>query len=740
MKKQFYLFVAAILCFNVTNAAVGDTTWVQSFHGQFTHYGNFDTSVTFPTGSTTYRKIYMIITIGEYNCTPGSQYCHQWDYDVENYVMTPGGDTLELARFITPYATSGTPGFNAAWTQHYIFDVTDYYPILKGPATMRALYSGYSWGFTGDVKFAFIEGTPERNVLGYAKLWNRSYTYGNTADPIDNHVTPDTITPPTGTQSTELKFAITGHGYDNATGCCEFDNTGVGHVYTVLANNTQVAQFNMNINCGASELYPQGGTWASFRSGNWCPGGSLTVAQYKLPGFTAGSPNIVDVNFDDSYNGGGAYGDYKIASAAFYYAGYNKTLDASMEDVIAPTTFEWYRRENPRASAPVVKVRNTGSTPISSLLFQYGVKDSAMAQYIWVGSLAPLADTVLTLPALTALTNLSLGGSIGTYGFVAQILQVNGQLDNDQSNDTITSHFLVAPTWPSQFAVNLVTSSVDNFGNLGSSSPAISDASWQITDQFGTVIASRSGATVKTTYKDTINLMSAGFYQLTVSTAQCVGLSWWPFEQPAPNNTPGYAPGSIVIWDVNNLVSLPLNGNNTGSYHDDFGCGFVQYFTSTGQCQAFTPSINRNGDSLYASAGTAYQWYKNGVKIVGATGATYGMTHNDGNYTVQVTDGNGCIGTSGTYAVINLGITNLYDQASVKIVPNPATDLFTLSVNNELIGTTYTVTDLTGREMLSGNVNTQTTPISVAGISAGIYLITVSDGTSAITKRIVVAK
>ena len=140
MKKQLYLFVIALLFLSVkVSANVGDTTWVQSFHGQFTQYGNFDTAVTFPNGSVSYRKIYMIFTLGEYNCSAGSQYCHQWDYDVENYVMTPAGDTLELARFITPYATSGTPGFGSSWKQYYIFDVTDYYNVLKNAATMRIL-------------------------------------------------------------------------------------------------------------------------------------------------------------------------------------------------------------------------------------------------------------------------------------------------------------------------------------------------------------------------------------------------------------------------------------------------------------------------------------------------------------------------------------------------------------------------------------------------------------------------
>ena len=743
MKRQVYLIVIALFCLlNNTSAAVGDTTWVQSFNGQLTHPGNFDTSVVFPNTATTYRKVYMIFTLGEYNCPNGSQYCHQWDYTVQNYVMTPGGDTLELSRFITPYATSGTPGYGASWKQHYIFDVTDYYPILRDSATMRVAYSGYSYGFTGDVKFAFIEGTPERNVLGHDKLWNASYTYGNLASVIDSSVLPYTLTPPIGTQSAEMKLAITGHGSDQASGCCEFDNSGVGHSYYVVANNNVVGQYNMNVNCGVCELYPQGGTWAAQRAGNWCPGGLVSLAQYKLTGVTAGSPYTVDLNFDDSYDGTGSYGIYTIGSSVFYYGGYNKTVDASMEDVIAPTNFEWYRRENPRASIPVIKVRNTGGTIITSVLIQYGVKDSAMSQYIWVGSLAPSHDTIISLPASLALTNLSMGYAAGTYGFIAQILKVNGQSDNDPSNDTITSTFSVAPTWPPQFSVNIRTSSVDANGNLGSGSSAISDASWVIKDQNNVVVASHSNANCITTYKDTINLLSQGFYSLTISTSQCVGLQWWVFEQPAPNNTPGYSAGSFSVWDVNNQVNIPLNGNNgsSGSYHDDFGCGFTQYFTTTGQCQSNTPTISRNGDTLIASSGISYKWYKDGILIHGATNQTYGMTASDGNYTVDVTDINGCIGASSSYPVINLGLTSLYDQAYVRIVPNPATDVFTLSVNSELIGSSYTISDYTGRSLISGSINKVNTSVSVSGISSGVYMVTVTDGVSSITKRIAVAK
>ena len=736
MKKHFYLLVTGLILSFTAKAGVGDTTWVTVTNlDSFTHYGTYDFQVGFPDSSLHFRKIYMIYTIGEYNCAAGSQYCHQWDYDVENYIMSPLGDTLELARFITPYATAGTPGFGATWKQPYIFDVTDFYPLLFDSAGLRVQYSGYSWGFTFQIKFAFIEGTPERNVVGIAPLWNAGYTYGNTASPIDSSLLPVTFTPPASSQSTEMKVIITGHGYDGATGCCEFDNTGVGHAYTVLANNNPVAQTNMNINCGVSELYPQGGTWLYARAGNWCPGGLVSTAQYPLTGVIPGSSSTTDLNFDDSYDGISSYGDYKIAAAAFSYSGYNKALDASLEDIIAPTTFPWYRRENPRVSAPVIKVRNTGAATINSILLSYGVQDSALSQYIWTGSLAPSADTIINLPAINALTNLSLNSATGNHSFIAQILQVNGQTDNDPSNDTLTSQFAIAPKWPYALLIKMTTSDLSADGNVHDN-PA--DASWQITDENGNVVASRTNANVATVYYDTVKLNPRGYYALTVTTLQCYGLNWWALASDT-----SYVAGSFAVENyMSGNAILALNGtSNSGEFKDDFGCGFTQYFTTAGECVANTPQITQSGDTLSASAGSAYQWYKNGNLISGATNQTYVAGPGNGNYTVEVTNYSGCSATSATYPVLNTGTRNLADYANaISVFPNPARDKFNLVVSAELTGTSYVLSDMTGRQLLSGKVENESNTISVNGISSGIYMLTVYDGASSITKRIAIQK
>jgi len=180
-------------------AANGDTTVVTAFPTtSILQYGNYDTAVAFPDGTKSYRKINMIFTLGKETCAPGSQYCAQWDYTVRLTVMT-ATDTFELGRFITPYAHSSYPNMPLNWKHDYVFDVTDFYSILKDTATVRFKYEGYSWGFTGAVKFEFVEGTPPRDVLAVKKMWNGSFKYGKTADPIDNHTATQTFTPPTGT-------------------------------------------------------------------------------------------------------------------------------------------------------------------------------------------------------------------------------------------------------------------------------------------------------------------------------------------------------------------------------------------------------------------------------------------------------------------------------------------------------------------------------------------------------------
>jgi hypothetical protein len=161
----FLLFIAS-----AAKAAPGDTTTVQTHvNAKRPTTGNYDTLVTFPAGSTTYRKIIMTFTLGKYQCPGTQQYCGDWDYAKMVYLVTPT-QTLELGRLITPYANVSR--FPWSWKYRFEFDVTDYAQYLTGPITIRITPTGPD-GFTSSLKFDFIEGTPAPQCSGYPTAMER---------------------------------------------------------------------------------------------------------------------------------------------------------------------------------------------------------------------------------------------------------------------------------------------------------------------------------------------------------------------------------------------------------------------------------------------------------------------------------------------------------------------------------------------------------------------------------------
>lgn len=579
MRKLFITLFASCAIGSAATAAPGDTTWVQANINQLDYYGNFDTTINFPSGTTTYRNVYMIFTLGKYVCPGSPTYCGDWDYTVQNYLMTPSGDTLELSRLITPYANSGAPRTPNTWKQRYVFDVTDYVALLQGSATTRIHYSGYSGGFTADVKFAFVEGTPDRDVKGYERLWNGSYSYGGATD-INTYFPTVNTTAPTGTASAELKFNITGHGSDN-NGCCEFYSRN----YSVKLNTTTVATKAIwRDNCGVNDLWPQSGTWLYDRA-NWCPGALVNPNFHALPGISAGSTFDVGLNFESYTSPGGSLGSYTTETHLFFYGPLNKTIDAGIEDIVSPNNNENHFRANPICNTPIITVKNHGSTAITSLTIEYGVQDSVMQTFTWSGTLNSLATTDIALPELISLHFLA--GTTGTSKFVARITAVNGAAsDDDATNNTMTSTFAPSPKWDSQFRIL--------FKPNNQVAGGVSETDWKIYDKNNVIVAQRVGAAINTQYIDTITLPS-GCYKLEITDGGCDGLHWWVYDA---NPGLGINAGSFFVKKYGSNANILMNGfTYGGTYGQDFGCKFTQYFF-TGTPVAEVIEVNSTAATL----------------------------------------------------------------------------------------------------------------------------------------------
>ncbi len=556
MKKVLLILLGCFLATGSVKAAPGDTTWVQANNVQLSYYNNYDTSISFPTSGTSYRKVLMIFTLGKYSCPGSPTYCGDWDYTVQNFLMTPT-DTFELGRLITPYANSGAPRTPLTWKQRYFYDVTPYASKLTGPAIMRILFSGYSGGFTGDIKFAFIEGTPERNVTGVKRLWYGSFGYGGTPD-INTHFPAVTETAPNGTQSAELKFTVTGHGSDNS-GCSEFCTKN----YRVMLNGSAaVTKTIWRDNCGSNELFPQSGTWVYDR-GNWCPGAIVYSHHNVLPGITAGSTFNTSLDFD-AYTAAGGSPSYTTEAHMIYYGPMNRTVDASLEDIISPSNNENYFRENTICGKPTIHVRNSGSAAITTMTITYGLAGGTMQSYDWTGSIASMDEADVTLPEMYLLNDEA--GVTGTRTFSASITSVNGVADEDATNNTMTSQYVNASLWPLTIRVALAT-------NNEATSGTASETSWKIYDMSNNVVAQRTNATISTIYNDTVTL-SSGCYRLELTDAGCNGLHWWA-------NPSGVTAGTFLIKKLTGTV-IPMAGYTTGgTYAHDFGCGFTKYFYAT---------------------------------------------------------------------------------------------------------------------------------------------------------------
>ncbi|MEA1981454.1 MAG: hypothetical protein U9N54_10830 [candidate division Zixibacteria bacterium] len=127
----------------------------------------------FPDEGKSYGKILMYYTL---KCDERSAYdkypCGEWDYLTYTNVHKDG-EVFELARYITPYGKRldlGVDGFT------WIYDVTDYAPLLKGKVELSSANTQELL----DLRFQFIEGTPPREVLKIENLWKTgSYQYGN---------------------------------------------------------------------------------------------------------------------------------------------------------------------------------------------------------------------------------------------------------------------------------------------------------------------------------------------------------------------------------------------------------------------------------------------------------------------------------------------------------------------------------------------------------------------------------
>ena len=492
-------------------AANGDTTHVVT-HNQVlvvtdpsTGWNEYKAWGVFPSQSTSCRKL--VVTMS-YKCPTGWA-CGEWDYIDQIWLRRAGSvdsvsKNLELVRFITPYGN----GFNSSWNFQWHADITDFAPFLHDSVEIGYVHTGYETnsgkGWVVTLDFAFIEGPAVRPFIGMSKLVDGGFSYGNSGDPIENHLTPDTVAYDANATLGRIYVSHTGHGMDNNQNCSEF----CSKYRDLFIDGSLAERFYRWRKCGHNALFPQGGTWVYDRA-NWCPGAVVFPWRYDHA-ISGGSSHVYDIDMEPYSNGGG--NEYIIAYLLQYGAPAH-TLEASLEEMLQPSSIKEYARFNPICDNPKVVLRNNGSATLSSAVIKYGFEGYPEQSYAWSGNLA-----------IHQIDTVELGGTVippmNNAPFRAYISSVNGNADAYPKDDTLRSLAgMVTGIWDTALYLDFRTNAEPW------------ETSYELYNENGTAIYSRpaNSLVANTIYKDTFHL-APGCYRFVLHDEDAYGgdgLSFW---------------------------------------------------------------------------------------------------------------------------------------------------------------------------------------------------------------------
>lgn len=522
----------------------GDTLFVQTVSPSLSNdsFGTF----LFPPDTVRFEKILMYATFSCSNCQPDGGY--DWNYP---FLAGPNSaSAYEIARYETPF---GNNPFSEAGGVTWVYDVTDYRPVLHDSTYIQAGSIGAHWrGGPMTLTFVMIKGVPPRDPINvhqvYKGFWD--YTYPLIADSLS----PKTFTTTTSEKMAKLIVRIIGNGFGDALNCSEFcprtDSVYVDGTrrFTTYMYRTNCDMDPLAAKTGSNE---QQGTWWYSR-GEWCPGSNVTNFEYEItPYYTPGNPVTVQLALQyyvwthlDSTGANPA--KYAISSQLVTFGNPNFTLDASITGIIAPNKMTYYSRFNPICGNPIIIIENTGSTALTSATITYGVEGGTTQTYNWTGNLAFLQSDTVTLPTLSSWT--------GTAKFfTATITNPNGGTDQNPENNSYSSSYSIPPNYTeNKLVFELKT---NNYGSFYSDT--LKDAS-------GNVVFYRpaSGSLANSTvYNDTVNLANGCYTYILYS------------KDPYPTFPEGAFGLACPFYSVGSPYDKIINGS-TGATQITFNTWF----------------------------------------------------------------------------------------------------------------------------------------------------------------------
>jgi hypothetical protein len=253
----------------------------------------------------------------------------------------------------------------------------------------------------------------------------------------------------------------------------------------------------------------------------------------------------------------------------------------------------------------------------------------------------------------------------------------------------------------------------------------------------------------------TVNPLPAAAEDITGMASVCAGSTGVVYSVPAIAGAASYAwilpaGAAITYGALTNQITVafgPVSGSDVFKVKGVNTCGTGPVsadFNITISAIPSAPVVTVSGTLLTSSAPAGNQWYYNGNQIAGATGTTYVVTNNTGNYWCIV-NLNGCQSEISNKIWIDMvGSDEIPVVESFSVSPVPNDGHFTASIMNpEANNYAINVYDLVGGlvyelpevKTAGGKINVE---INLLPTSRGIYYVVFMNGQTKVVRRIFV--
>ena len=225
-------------------------------------------------------------------------------------------------------------------------------------------------------------------------------------------------------------------------------------------------------------------------------------------------------------------------------------------------------------------------------------------------------------------------------------------------------------------------------------------------------------------------------YQFTTSTWTQLGAD---IDAEAAGDLCGY---SVSVSANGSLVAIGAyvndgNGNNAGHVRVYQMCELYNIakqpnnvVVNVGADATFVVGANYSAYQWQCDTGSGFQNLTDGVQFLGTNNDTLivksiQLSHDGDKFRCVV----GTFACSDTTGVATLsvqkssGIADLLGRELIIISPNPTNSQLTLNINAIFIGASYSICNLVGKEIKTGTLLSENTPIDLEDLTAGTYML-----------------